>query len=622
MKRLLSYMKDYRKESILGPLFKMLEASFELLVPLVVASMVDVGIRNRDGGYIMKMGGLLLLLALVGLACSLTAQYFAAKAATGAGTALRNDLYKHIGTLSYAEIDSVGTATLITRMTSDINQVQNGINMTLRLLLRSPFVVFGAMIMAFTVDLRSAMVFVVTIPVLCVVVFGIMLVSMPLYRSVQRQLDKVLLTTRENLMGVRVIRAFNRQESEVGKFEGENDRLVQMQVFVGKISALLNPVTYVIINVAIVAVIWVGGEQVDSGTITQGKVIALVNYMSQILVELIKMANLIILISKATACMNRVDSIFQVETSGKERGSLGGGTHENGSLGGGIQENVSHGKGIQENVSHIKEDSCESPPSTGPSAGGPVPKVEFRDMDFVYSGAKAPALSGISFKAMPGQTIGVIGGTGSGKTTLVNLIPRFYDADKGQVLVDGVDVRNHTLDGLRSKIGVVPQRPVLFKGTLRDNMKWGKKDASDEEIYDALNMAQAREFVNDKDQGLMLHIDQGGRNLSGGQRQRLTIARALVRRPEILIMDDSASALDFATDARLRKAIRQGTKDMTVFIVSQRATTIKQADLILVLDEGALAGMGTHKELLNSCEVYREICLSQLSREEVERDEQ
>ena len=622
MKRLLSYMKDYRKESILGPLFKMLEASFELLVPLVVASMVDVGIRNRDGGYIMKMGGLLLLLALVGLACSLTAQYFAAKAATGAGTALRNDLYKHIGTLSYAEIDSVGTATLITRMTSDINQVQNGINMTLRLLLRSPFVVFGAMIMAFTVDLRSAMVFVVTIPVLCVVVFGIMLVSMPLYRSVQRQLDKVLLTTRENLMGVRVIRAFNRQESEVGKFEGENDRLVQMQVFVGKISALLNPVTYVIINVAIVAVIWVGGEQVDSGTITQGKVIALVNYMSQILVELIKMANLIILISKATACMNRVDSIFQVETSVKERGSLGGGTHENGSLGGGIQENVRHGKGIQENVSHIKEDSCESPPSTGPSAGGPVPKVEFRDMDFVYSGAKAPALSGISFKAMPGQTIGVIGGTGSGKTTLVNLIPRFYDADKGQVLVDGVDVRNHTLDGLRSKIGVVPQRPVLFKGTLRDNMKWGKKDASDEEIYDALNMAQAREFVNDKDQGLMLHIDQGGRNLSGGQRQRLTIARALVRRPEILIMDDSASALDFATDARLRKAIRQGTKDMTVFIVSQRATTIKQADLILVLDEGALAGMGTHKELLNSCEVYREICLSQLSREEVERDEQ
>lgn len=601
MKRLLSYMKDYRKESILGPLFKMLEASFELFVPLVVASMVDVGIRNRDGGYILKMGGLLLLLALVGLACSLTAQYFAAKAATGAGTALRNDLYKHIGTLSYAEIDSVGTATLITRMTSDINQVQNGINMTLRLLLRSPFVVFGAMIMAFTVDLRSAMVFVVTIPVLCVVVFGIMLVSMPLYRSVQRQLDKVLLTTRENLMGVRVIRAFNRQKSETEKFEGENDRLVRMQVFVGKISALLNPVTYVIINVAIVAVIWVGGEQVDSGILTQGKVIALVNYMSQILVELIKMANLIILISKATACMNRVDSIFQVETSVKE----GGGRCEG------------RGEG-----SRGSEGPVESLSPISPTAKDPAPKVEFRDMDFIYSGAKAPALSGISFKAMPGQTIGVIGGTGSGKTTLVNLIPRFYDADKGQVLVDGVDVRDYTLDGLRSKIGVVPQRPVLFKGTLRDNMKWGKKDASDEEIYDALNMAQAREFVNDKGQGLMLHIDQGGRNLSGGQRQRLTIARALVRRPEILIMDDSASALDFATDARLRKAIRKGTEDMTVFIVSQRATTIKQADLILVLDEGTLAGMGTHRELLNSCEVYREICLSQLSREEVERDEQ
>lgn len=601
MKRLLSYMKDYRKESILGPLFKMLEASFELFVPLVVASMVDVGIRNRDGGYILKMGGLLLLLALVGLACSLTAQYFAAKAATGAGTALRNDLYKHIGTLSYAEIDSVGTATLITRMTSDINQVQNGINMTLRLLLRSPFVVFGAMLMAFTVDLRSAMVFVVTIPVLCVVVFGIMLVSMPLYRSVQRQLDKVLLTTRENLMGVRVIRAFNRQKSETEKFEGENDRLVRMQVFVGKISALLNPVTYVIINVAIVAVIWVGGEQVDSGILTQGKVIALVNYMSQILVELIKMANLIILISKATACMNRVDSIFQVETSVKE----GGGRCEG------------RGEG-----SRGSEGPVESLSPISPTAKDPAPKVEFRDMDFVYSGAKAPALSGISFKAMPGQTIGVIGGTGSGKTTLVNLIPRFYDADKGQVLVDGVDVRDYTLDGLRSKIGVVPQRPVLFKGTLRDNMRWGKKDASDEEIYDALNMAQAREFVNDKGQGLMLHIDQGGRNLSGGQRQRLTIARALVRRPEILIMDDSASALDFATDARLRKAIRKGTEDMTVFIVSQRATTIKQADLILVLDEGTLAGMGTHRELLNSCDVYREICLSQLSREEVERDEQ
>ena len=590
MKRLLSYMRYYRKESILGPLFKMLEASFELFVPLVVASMVDVGIRNRDIGYIFKMGGLLLLLALVGLACSLTAQYFAAKAATGTGTALRNDLFQHIGSLSYAEIDSVGTATLITRMTSDINQVQNGINMALRLLLRSPFVVFGAMIMAFTVDVRSAMVFVVTIPVLCVVVFGIMLVSMPLYRSVQRQLDKVLLTTRENLMGVRVIRAFNRQKSETVKFEQENGQLVKMQVFVGKISALLNPVTYVIINIAVVAVIWVGAEQVDSGIITQGKVIALVNYMSQILVELIKMANLIILISKAIACMNRVDSIFQVETSVKDTASdIAGDTS----------------KGI-----------------TGRNAKDSVPKVEFRHMNFVYGGAKAEALSDISFCAMPGQTIGVIGGTGSGKTTLVNLIPRFYDATGGQVLVDGVDVKDYGLNCLRNKVGMVPQRSVLFKGTLRDNMKWGRQDATDEEIYEALDVAQAREFVDDKDRGLELSIDQGGHNLSGGQRQRLTIARALVRRPEILIMDDSASALDFATDARLRKAIRRNTGDMTVFIVSQRATTIKQADQILVLDEGRLAGIGTHRELLRTCDVYREICLSQLSKEEVERDEQ
>ena len=479
MKRLFSYMKDYKLESILGPLFKMLEASFELFVPLVVARMVDVGIRGRDSGYILKMGGVLVLLALIGLACSLTAQYFAAKAATGAATSLRNDLFSHIGRLSYTEIDTVGTAALITRMTSDINQVQSGINMTLRLLLRSPFVVFGAMVMAFTVDVRSAFVFAVTIPVLCVVVFGIMAVSMPLYKSVQRQLDKVLLTTRENLLGVRVIRAFNRQKSETEKFDRENGSLVRMQVFVGKISALLNPVTYVIINIAVVAVIWVGAEQVDSAVLTQGKVIA-----------------------------------------------------------------------------------------------------------------------------------------------LVNLIPRFYDAASGQVLVDGTDVKDYPLDGLREKMGVVPQKSVLFKGTLRDNMRWGKQDASDEDIYRALDTAQAREFVDSKGEGLDLYIDQGGHNLSGGQRQRLTIARALVRKPEILIMDDSASALDYATDARLRKAIRENTGDMTVFIVSQRATTIKGADTILVLDEGRLAGMGTHKELLKDCQVYREICLSQLSKEEVERDEQ
>lgn len=596
MKRLFSYMKDYKLESILGPLFKMLEASFELFVPLVVARMVDVGIRGRDSGYILKMGGVLVLLALIGLACSLTAQYFAAKAATGAATSLRNDLFSHIGRLSYTEIDTVGTSTLITRMTSDINQVQSGINMTLRLLLRSPFVVFGAMVMAFTVDVRSAFVFVVTIPVLCVVVFGIMAVSMPLYKSVQRQLDKVLLTTRENLLGVRVIRAFNRQKSETEKFDRENGNLVRMQVFVGKISALLNPVTYVIINIAVVAVIWVGAEQADSGIITQGKVIALVNYMSQILVELIKMANLIIIISKAVACMNRVDSIFKVESSIEDKGRSG--SRKPGSQNSGPQNSGPQNPGLR------------------------IPKVEFKDMEFVYAGAKEPALKDISFCAMAGQTIGVIGGTGSGKSTLVNLIPRFYDAASGQVLVDGTDVREYSLDELRDKTGVVPQKSVLFKGTLRDNMRWGKQDASDEEIYRALDTAQAREFVDSKGEGLDLYIDQGGHNLSGGQRQRLTIARALVRRPEILIMDDSASALDFATDARLRKAIRENTGDMTVFIVSQRATTIKSADTILVLDEGRLAGMGTHKELLKDCQVYREICLSQLSKEEVERDEQ
>ena len=606
MKRLFSYMKDYKLESILGPLFKMLEASFELFVPLVVARMVDVGIRGRDSGYILKMGGVLVLLALIGLACSLTAQYFAAKAATGAATSLRNDLFSHIGRLSYTEIDTVGTSTLITRMTSDINQVQSGINMTLRLLLRSPFVVFGAMVMAFTVDVRSAFVFVVTIPVLCVVVFGIMAVSMPLYKSVQRQLDKVLLTTRENLLGVRVIRAFNRQKSETEKFDRENGNLVRMQVFVGKISALLNPVTYVIINIAVVAVIWVGAEQADSGIITQGKVIALVNYMSQILVELIKMANLIIIISKAVACMNRVDSIFKVESSIEDKG-------RHGSRKPGSQNSGSQNSGSQ---------------NPGPQNSGPqnpalrIPKVEFKDMEFVYAGAKEPALKDISFCAMAGQTIGVIGGTGSGKSTLVNLIPRFYDAASGQVLVDGTDVKEYSLDELRDKTGVVPQKSVLFKGTLRDNMRWGKQDASDEEIYRALDTAQAREFVDSKGEGLDLYIDQGGHNLSGGQRQRLTIARALVRRPEILIMDDSASALDFATDARLRKAIRENTGDMTVFIVSQRATTIKSADTILVLDEGRLAGMGTHKELLKDCQGYREICLSQLSKEEVERDEQ
>lgn len=588
MKRLLGYLKSYKKESILGPLFKMLEASFELFVPLVVASMVDVGIAQKDGNYVLKMGGLLVLLGLIGLACSLTAQYFAAKAATGTGTALRDDLFCHIGGLSYTEIDTIGTSTLITRMTSDINQVQNGVNMTLRLLLRSPFVVFGAMVMAFTVDVKAAMVFVVTIPLLCVVVFGILLFSMPLYQKVQKQLDKVLLTTRENLMGVRVIRAFNRQEDEIEKFTQENDLLVKFQVFVGKISALLNPITYILINLAVVAVIWIGAKQVDSGVISQGKVIALVNYMSQILVELIKMANLVILISKAMACMKRVDSVFEMQSS------------------------IQDGKMTIETQTEDHEEKEE----------GSAPAVEFVNVSFAYAKAGVDSLSNLSFCARKGQTIGIIGGTGSGKSTIVNLIPRFYDAGKGQVKINGVDVKEYSQESLRHQIGIVPQRSVLFKGSLRENMQWGRKDATDEEIWNALDIAQAKEFVEKKGKGLELWIDQEGRNLSGGQKQRLAIARALVRNPKILILDDSASALDFATDAKLRRAIKKNTQGTTVFLVSQRAATVKAADLILVLDDGHLADAGTHKELLGRCSMYREICLSQFSKEEVERDEQ
>ena len=602
MKRLLRYLADYKKESILGPLFKMLEASFELFVPLVVASMIDVGIPGRDVGYILRMGGLLILLGVVGLACSLTAQYFAAKASVEASANLRNDLLAHIFRLSYSEIDTVGTSTLITRMTSDVNQVQTGINMVLRLFLRSPFVVFGAMIMAFTVDVKAALVFVVVIPLLSIVVFGIMLISMPLYKNVQKQLDRVMLATRENLLGVRVIRAFNRQKSETARFEEENDTLVKFQVFVGKISALLNPVTYIMINLATVAVIWVGALQVDAGLLTQGKVVALVNYMSQILTELIKLANLIIIISKSVACMNRVDSVFRIEPGIKEES----------------------GAAMADAADVAEEMPGTVAGNAGASAAGKfsVPAVEFRNVSFLYAGAKEESLSGLSFAVKRGETVGIIGGTGSGKSTLVNLIPRFYDAASGQVLVDGQDVKEGSLSGLREKIGVVPQKAVLFKGTLRENMLWGREDASDEEIYEALDIAQARDFVEDKGQGLELPIAQGGRNLSGGQRQRLTIARALVRRPRILILDDSASALDFATDARLRKAIKENTGDTTVFLVSQRAATVKNADQILVLDDGKVAGKGTHKELLNQCQLYREICLSQLTREEVERDAQ
>jgi len=575
MKQLIKYLRNYKLESVLGPLFKMLEASFELFVPLIMARMIDVGIKNRDTSYILKMGGVLVLLGLIGLVCSLTAQYFAAKAAVGFGTALRNDLFAHINHLSYSDQDRMGTATLITRMTSDVNQVQSGLNLALRLLLRSPFIVFGAMIMAFTVNVPAAMVFVAAIPALSVVVFGIMTVSMPLYKKVQKQLDQVTLATRENLAGVRVIRAFNRQQYEMARFDEANDRLVKLQVFVGKISALMNPVTYVMINLAIVAVIWISGKQVESGIITQGETVALVNYMSQILVELIKLANLIISISKALACAGRINAVFAEESS------------------------------IVDPLGAVPVDT-----------DGPA-KIKFNHVFFSYQQAREDSLSDLDFSILKGQTVGIIGGTGSGKTSLVNLIARFYDVREGAVLVDGVDVRSYPLAGLREKIGMVPQKAVLFQGTLRENMQWGKKDATDEEIYQALAVAQAKEFVDGKEQGLELYIGQNGQNLSGGQRQRLTIARALVRQPEILIMDDSASALDFATDARLRQAIRENTADMTVLIVSQRASSLKAADQIIVMDDGKIAGCGTHEELMASCEVYREICLSQLSKEEV-----
>ena len=530
MKKLLNYLSAYKKEAVLAPLFKMLEASFELLVPLVMAQIIDTGIKNQDLAYILKMGAVLVLLGVIGLVCSLTAQYFAARAAVGFGAGVRRDLFRHINRLSYSEIDAQGTATLITRMTSDVNQVQSGVNLTLRLFLRSPFIVFGAMIMAFTIDVKSALIFAAAIPLLSLVVFGIMLISMPLYKRVQRQLDRVMQITRENLTGARVIRAFNREQDEIASFKEEGGLLIRFQIFVGRISALLNPVTYVIVNLAIVVLIYTGAGQVDSGRIPQGEVVALVNYMSQILVELIKLANLIISITKALACAGRISSVFEMESSIADPGEEKGG--------------------------QVKE---ENPPVSG------TPRVSFQNVSFSYKGSKEDSLTDISFRAEKGQTIGIIGGTGSGKTTLVNLIPRFYDVREGEILLDGRDVRTWSLRELREKFGVVPQKAVLFKGTLQENMRWGKADASDEEIYEALSIAQARDFVEAKGKGLKLFIEQGGKNLSGGQRQRLTIARALVRRPEILIMDDSASALDFATDARLRKAIREETRDMTVF---------------------------------------------------------
>ena len=591
MRRLLYFLRDYRKESILGPLFKLLEASFELLVPLVVADIIDVGIAHRDSAYVLGRGGILILLGLIGLASSITAQYFAAKAAVGCSTQMRGALFRHLNSFSYKELDTIGTSTLITRITSDINQVQTGVNLVLRLFLRSPFIVFGAMVMAFTIDVRSALIFLGVIPVLFLVVFGIMGLTIPVYRKVQGQLDRVLLHVRENLSGVRVVRAFNRQSDEQETFHADSAALMKTQLFVGKISALLNPLTYAIINAAVILLVWTGGKQVDSGILTQGQVVALVNYMSQILVELIKLANLIVNITRSLASLSRINSVFEQE-AGMREGTYTGAVP-------GSEETAYTGMGNE-----------------AESGRAAAPCVEFRDVSMIYQEGAEAALEHVSFQAWPGETIGVIGGTGSGKSTLVNLIPRFYDASEGSVLVDGVDVRNYELQALRRRIGVVPQKAVLFSGTIRDNLRWGKKDASDAELLEALGTAQGLEIVEKKENGLDEEILQGGRNLSGGQRQRLTIARALVRNPEILILDDSASALDFATDARLRKALRERKKSAAVFLVSQRAATVRQADQIIVLDDGEVAGIGTHETLFRDCAAYREICLSQASAEE------
>ena len=570
MTKLLVYLKDYKKESVLGPLFKLLEASFELIVPLVVASMIDVGIASSDRGYILKMCLIMAVLGLIGLTCSVTAQFFAAKAAVGFATKLRHGLFEHIQKLSFSQMDREGTSTLITRITSDINQVQSGVNLVLRLFLRSPFIVFGAMIMAFTVDGKAALIFVVVIPILSVIVFGIMLISIPLYKKVQGALDRVLGITRENLTGVRVIRAFGQEEAEVAKFDGENDALRHVQMVAARISALMNPLTYVVINGGLIALIYVGAVRVEAGILTQGQVVALVNYMSQILVELVKLANLIITVTKAVACGNRIQSILEEPAGMEEKDSRG----------------------------DEKLTGC----------------VEFDHVSMRYYEGGEEALTDIHFKAVRGQTIGVIGGTGSGKSSLVNLIPRFYDAEKGSVKVDGVDVKEYDLTALRDKIGVVMQKAVLFHGTIRENLKWGNESASDEELWEALRTAQAKEFVLQKKDQLDEMIEQEGRNLSGGQRQRLSIARALVKKPEILILDDSASALDYATDAALRRSLKEMPGETTVFIVSQRASSLMHADTIIVLDDGNVAGMGTHEELLKTCEVYQEIYYSQFER--------
>ena len=574
MKRLIMYLKDYKKESILAPLFKLLEAFFELMVPLVMANIIDYGISNRNMGYIGKMGLLLLLLGVVGLASSITAQFFAAKAAVGFSTKLRQALFDHIEDLSFTDIDKAGTSTMITRMTSDVNQVQSGINMTLRLFLRSPIIVFGAMIMAFTIDVKCALIFVVAIPLLSVVVFGIILSTIPMYKKVQSKLDQVLGITRENLTGVRVIRAFCREEQSVADFEKSNDELTCLNEFVGKISALLNPLTYVLINIAAVVLIWQAGLQVNIGSMQQGQVVALYNYMLQVIVELIKLASLIITLNKSVACAERVSGVLAVPTT------------MNYPAKGGAAKKV-----------------------TGDAA------VTFKNVSFTYAGAGAESLSDISFTAKRGQTIGIIGGTGSGKSTLVSLISRFYDATSGDVMVDGENVKNYTKEELCNKVGVVQQRAVLFKGSIRDNMKWGKEDATDAEIWEALTTAQAKEVVEGKQDQLDFMLEQNGKNLSGGQKQRLSIARALVKKPEILILDDSSSALDFATDAKLRKAVHNLEGNTTTFLVSQRIAGIRQADQILVLGNGTLEGNGTHDELMKTCEVYREIYFSQFPEE-------
>ena len=583
MKKLLVYLKDYKKESVLGPLFKLLEATFELIVPLVMAAIIDTGVATGDKSYIMKMCMVLVLLAVIGLTCSITAQYFAAKAAVGFATKLRHALFAHIERLSFTEMDTVGTATLITRMTSDVNQVQNGVNLVLRLFLRSPFIVFGAMVMAFTIDVKAALVFVVTIPLLSIIVFGIMLISIPLYKKVQSALDKVLGITRENLTGSRVIRAFNKEDDEKVHFNENNDLLTRAQIYVGKISALMNPLTYVIINGAIVVLVWTGAVRVDNGYITQGEVVALINYMSQILVELVKLANLIININKSIACGNRIQSIFEMQPS------------------------ITDGSG--QKVDKVRTDTADRSEEAEYA-------VEFSHVGLTYAGAGDESLTDIDFKVKKGETIGIIGGTGSGKSSVVNLIPRFYDVTSGFIKVDGKDVKDYPLEELRGKIGTVLQKAVLFHGTICENLKWGNPDATEEDLNRAITVAQAKEFVDNKEGRLDFEIEQGGKNLSGGQRQRLTIARAVVKKPEILILDDSASALDFATDAALRKAIREREGETTVFIVSQRAASIQHADRIVVLDDGKIVGLGTSEELLESCEVYQEIYNSQFKKQE------